>query len=263
MKKTHIPHLDLSNLTVITDFDGTLTKKVVAGKPMPSLLSLLVSEKYLSKQGVEKSQDLFSHYYPIELDPSIDPIKKQQLMQEWWEKSIGVLLEEKVTLTMIHEITHSPLVQFRDGAVEFLELLAKRRTPLIIYSASGIGTDAITYLLKQQQLLTSNISIISNDLDFDRHGVVKAAQQPLIHIANKVGSTLIEKGAIAPHPSRRHCLLIGDSLDDRKMSTGIDFESVYAVAFGNHQPENFKPLFDLVLPIDGGYEPIISLLNKN
>lgn len=252
--------LDLSNLTVIADFDGTLTKKVVDNKPQPSLLSLLISEKYLSKQGVEKSQNLFNHYYPIELDPSVDPTKKQQLMQEWWEKSIGVLLEEKVTLAMIQEITHSPLVQFRDNLIEFLSLLAEHRTPLIIYSASGIGTDAITHLLKHQQLLTSNISIISNDLDFDKQGIVTSAKRPLIHIANKVGQTLIEKGAIAPYPSRRHCLLIGDSLDDRKMSEGIDFESVYAVAFGNHQPENFKPLFDLVLPIDGGYQEILNLL---
>ncbi len=253
--------LDLSNLTVIADFDGTLTKKVVDGKPQPSLLSLLINEKYLSKQGVEKSQALFEHYYPIELNPAIPAAEKIQLMQEWWEKSIGVLLEEKVTLAMIHEITHSPLVQFRDGAIEFLKLLAERRTPLIIYSASGIGTDAITYLLEQHQLLTTNVSIISNDLDFDKKGVVTAAKLPLIHIANKVGSTLIKKGAMAPYPSRRHCLLIGDSLDDRKMSEGIDFESVYAVAFGNHQPENFKPLFDLVLPIDGGYQEISRLLS--
>lgn len=254
------PLLDLSNLTVIADFDGTITKKVVNGKPQPSLLSLLISEKYLSKQGVEKSQALFDHYYPIELNPTIPPTEKEQLMLEWWEKSIAVLLEEKVTLEMIQEITHSPLVQFRDQLVEFLNLLAERRTPLIIYSASGIGTDAITHLLEHQQLLTSNISIISNDLDFNKQGEVISAKKLLIHIANKIGTTLIKKGAIAPYPSRRDCLLIGDSLDDRKMSDGIDFETVYAVAFGNHQPENFQPLFDLVLPIDGGYQPILQLL---
>ena len=252
--------LDLSNLTVIADFDGTLTKKIVDGKPQPSLLSLLISDKYLSKLGVEKSQALFEHYYPIELNPAIEANQKEQLMQEWWEKSIAVLLEEKVTLEMIHEITHSPLVQFRDGVIEFLNLLSERRTPLIIYSASGIGTDAITHLLEHQHLLTSNISIISNDLNFNALGVVVSAQKPLIHIANKIGTTLIKKGAIAPYPSRRQCLVIGDSLDDRKMSDGIDFDSVYAVAFGNHQPENFKPLFDLVLPIDGGYQEILNLL---
>lgn len=255
------PLLDLTNLTVIADFDGTFTKKVVDDKPMPSLLSLLVNEKYLSKQGVEKSQALFNHYYPIELDPSLNSLKKQQLMQEWWEKSIEVLLEEKITIQMIEEITSSPLVQFRDALIEFLRILSEQETPLIIYSASGIGTDAIAHLLKQRQLLTSNISIISNDLIFDKQGVVVSAKLPLIHIANKVGTTLITKGAMAPYPSRRHCLLIGDGLDDRKMSEGIDFESVYAVAFGNHQPQHFTPLFDMVLPIDGGYDQIIDLVS--
>jgi hypothetical protein len=57
-------------------------------------------------------------------------------------------------------------------------------------------------------------------------------------------------------------LLIGDSLDDSKMSIGIDFDSTYKVAFSSSNQEHFAEKFDLVLPVEGSFEQIINLIKK-
>ena len=68
--------LDPQQTTVIADFDGTCTLKVVNGQKTPSLMAILASPAYLPPAAVKEAQDLFAHYYPIEIDPIVDPIKK-------------------------------------------------------------------------------------------------------------------------------------------------------------------------------------------
>ncbi|MFH0750010.1 MAG: hypothetical protein V1917_03825 [Candidatus Gottesmanbacteria bacterium] len=252
--------LSSTNTLVIADFDGTLIQKIVFGKYIPSLASLLQHDaKYLGEEGVKETKRLVEHYYPIELDPTLPIDKKTILMQEWWEKCYEILRKYHVTSDMITEVCSSPFVQLRIGLVDFLGFLEQNTIPLLIYSASGIGYDSIEYLLRKNNLLTPNIKVCSNDLLFDEDGYFTHVKPPIIHSANKTGHTLIKNNFLLETPPQRQCLLIGDSIDDVRMVEGINFESVYKVAFGDVDAIEFKKRFDLVLPIDAGYQPIHSL----
>ncbi len=247
------------NTIVIADFDGTCTLKVVNGQKTPSLMAILASQAYLPPAAVKEAQDLFAHYYPIEIDPTVDAVQKNQLMKEWWIKSTDVLVRYEVTLKMIQEVTKSPLVQFRPQFTEFLHYLKMHEIPLIIYSSSGIGYDAITYLLKDRSLLSPNIKVFSNDTQFDKTGRMTGIAEPIIHIANKTGQNLVKNHLIMATPTRTDCLLLGDTLDDLRMSEGINFQRVYSVAFAAADHGYFEKLFTQVLPLDGGYQPILDL----
>lgn len=252
---------DLRQTMVIADFDGTFTKKGVKGQKGAALMDVLRDEKYLGKEGLQASKDLFNQYYPIEIDPHIDRPEKVRLMQEWWEKSFATTKKYGVTKDILLEVCRSPLLEWRTQLLDFLKLLDKEGVPLIIFSAGDFGNLAIKYLLGKDNALTPNIQILSNEIIFGDDGALLEIAKPIIHIANKTGQMLIDNNLLSETPERRQCLLIGDGLDDIKMIEGINFDSTYKVAFGSYNLEHFKQLFDLVLPIDGSYGPIIDLLN--
>lgn len=256
--------LDPSNTIVIADFDGTLIKRYVDGKRIPSQASILEHDpKYLTADGVTEMRRLYTHYNAIEIDPTVSSAEKIIRMQEWWEKCYDLFRKYHVTSDMIIEVCNSPLVQLRDGLQDFLKFLEQHAIPLIIYSANGIGYDSIEYLFRKYKVLTPNITVCSNDLVFDENGYFTHAKTPIITSANKTGATLIKNNLITETPKQQHCLLIGDSLDDTQMTDGLRFETVYKVAFGDTGSPDFQKRFDLVLPIDAGYQSITELfINK-
>ena len=251
--------IDSKNAIIIADFDGTFTKKEVMGKKTSALMTILMDEKYLDKDGLEEIHELFNHYYPIELDPHIGEEEKIVLMQEWWEKTFEVMKKCDVFKKMLLEVCDSPLLQWRDGLLDFIKTINAKKIPLIIFSAGGFGKLAIEYLLEKEGVFADNIKVFSNEIIFDEQGYFIDTVKPIIHIANKTGQLLVKNNLVDLKPSRSQCLLIGDSLDDAKMSTGIDFESTYKVAFSSHNLEHFAEKFDLVLPVDGSFGPVIDL----
>ncbi len=252
--------LDPANTIIIADFDGTFTKKEVMGKKTSALMTILMDEKYLGKDGLDASHQLFNHYYPIEIDPHIGEEEKIDLMQEWWEKSFAVMKECGVSKEMLLEVCDSPLMQWRDQLLDFVKAINAKEIPLIIFSAGGFGKLAIEYLLEKEGVFADNIKVFSNQIIFDEQGYFIDTVKPIIHIANKTGHLLVKNNLIDLKPSRSQCLLIGDSLDDAKMSIGIDFDLTYKVAFSSSNQEHFAEKFDLVLPVDGPFGPVIDLI---
>lgn len=251
---------DPNQLIVVADFDGTFTKKEVDGKKTSALMTVLQDEKYLGVTGKADCQALFEHYYPIELDPHLDEIKKAELMQEWWEKTYAVFKREKVSKKMFLEVCDSPFLQWRDDLLNFLQVLNQKSIPLVIFSAGGFGKLAIEYLLAKAGIFTNNIQVFSNQIIFDQDGFFQEPVRPIVHIANKTGDFLIKNNLLQQKPDRRQCLLIGDTLEDANMVRGVDFDSIYKVAFSDHNQNHFQEKFDLVLPKNGSYQPIIDLL---
>lgn len=74
-------------LHIISDFDRTLTKAFLNNwEFVPSLISILRDENYLSENYTKNAKDLFEYYHKIELDNDILIEKKKEFMQEWWTK---------------------------------------------------------------------------------------------------------------------------------------------------------------------------------
>ena len=121
-----------SNLTVIADFDRTLTgaksasaHQVVAG---------VLSEPF---RDVERR--LFAHYYPIEQNLNMPLSEKIPLMEEWYRANHLTMVQEYVSRDMIadgvRKARDSGAFFARDGAAEFLALLRSREVATQILSA--------------------------------------------------------------------------------------------------------------------------------
>ncbi|XP_021808293.1 cytosolic 5'-nucleotidase 3A-like [Prunus avium] len=159
----------LNSDKVIADFDATLTKHRVNGCRGQSKC-FVVFELYslLSLSNPEydkKRQELYEHYHPFEFSPTIPIEEKTKLMEEWWTKTHGLLIEGGLTYDGIRQsVIYSTI-----AVVELFEFLEERDIPVLIFSA-GLA-DIIEDVLRQKiHRLFKNVKIVSNRMVFDNNG---------------------------------------------------------------------------------------------
>ncbi|AQK64120.1 5'-nucleotidase [Zea mays] len=255
--------------SVIADFDGTLTRYWYDGARGQSSHGLL-------RQGNEeydaKREALYQHYHPIEICPDIPLSEKAKLMEEWWEKTHGLLIEGGLTYEAITKSVSDAAIAFREGVVElfeYLEVLSKpslantifrnffgtcldtllcseREIPVLVFSA-GLA-DIIEEVFRQKLHKTfKNIKVVSNRMVFNEEGRLIAFKGKTIHVLNKNEHALDMAAPVHGNPGdpngsmddyslvkkRTNVLLLGDHIGDLGMSDGLNYDNRIAVGFLN------------------------------
>ena len=169
------------SLQVIADFDRTLTKCFVNGKPGHSTHSI-VEEGHPDLR--DKGRVLFAKYHSLEVDPTIPSTTKFALMEEWWEQAHELMLQGGITKADIVSSVAEANAKFRDGVLPVFTVLDEKNIPVLIFSA-GIA-DVIDELLRQNlPRHFANIRIVSNRMKFDEQGRLCGFQGRTIHVLNK------------------------------------------------------------------------------
>ena len=254
-------------LHVVSDHDRTLTKTIVNGKWVNSLIAILRDENYLTPDYPKKAQELYNKYSPIENDLRISEQERAKAMHQWWMEHFKLLIESGLTKDDIAKAVASSQVQLRHGCSDFLKNLYKHGIPLIIFSACGLGGDAISIHLKKQEMLFPNIHIVSNSYVFDDQNRAIDINKPIVHCMNKNKTILKDIPAINELVSgRKNVLLLGDSPSDIDMITGFEYENLIKIGFLNkdveEKLEKYKNLYDVVLTNDSSMDFVNQLLTK-
>ena len=237
---------------VLTDFDRTLTKAYVNGEKVPSIISRLRDKEYLSEDYSEQAKALANYYHPIELNSELPLEEKKKEMNDWWTKHFDLLIKYGLNRKHIELIIGEGIIQFREGAEKFLDLLHENKIPLIIVSSSGLGYDSIEMFLKSKNKLYNNIKIISNSFEWDNEGKILNYKKPIIHVFNKDETILKEIPEIYEKiEDKKNVILLGDSLGDLGMIKGFYYENLLKIGFLNYNIEKdlnlYKENFDIVL----------------
>ena len=258
-------------LHVISDFDRTLTKAFVDAEPTPSIISILRSEDMLGMDYTQKAYALAEKYRPIEDDPKVSINEKKKKMNEWWQKHFDLLVKSNLNKSNLVQIAESGKIQFRAYADVVLAMLAERKIPLLIFSASGLGTESINELLLVNNIAYENIFTVSNSFTWDEQGFVKGVNKPIIHSYNK------DEGILKKFPEvddmiedRKNIILLGDSLGDAGMAEGFDFENLIKIGFLNESDSEkfeellpkYEELYDVIITGDGDMEFLVNLFNE-
>ncbi|KAL8257818.1 hypothetical protein R6Q59_029859 [Mikania micrantha] len=275
-KKAAIRLAGPSKFQVIADFDNTLTKFWVDGCRGQSSHALLQQE---NPEYNVKRDELFNYYHPIEYDPQIPVDEKTKLMEEWWGKTHGLLIEGGLTYDAIRNSVASAVIAFREGVVELFEFLEERDIPVLIFSA-GLA-DIIEEVLRQKLHRTfKNVKIVSNRMKFDQNGNLVSFTGKLIHSLNKNEHALDMAASLHDHlgevddhmidsasvKKRTNVLLLGDHMGDLRMSDGLDYETRISVGFLNHNIENsldsYRKGFDIVYLDDASMAGVVKLVSE-
>lgn len=264
--KIEIKKLGYKNLYILSDFDRTLTYGAIRGVKTPSIISMLRDGKHLTEGYAEKANALFNKYHPIEIDPEIPSEKKKKAMQEWWEMHNKLLIDSGLTKFDLEDIVQRGRVRFREGILEFLDLLYEYKIPLIILSASGCG-DAIQLFFQKIDKDYSNIFYVTNKFNWDKNGRAISAMEPIIHCLNK-DEIILEKTSEAYRviKNRKNVILLGDGIDDLGMIRRLNYQNLLKIGFLNFDyeklREDYKRNFDVVLEGDGSFNFVNDLIQN-
>jgi 5'-nucleotidase len=249
---------------VLSDFDRTLTKTFVAGEEVPSIISVLRSEGYLTPDYPDKAKELFNHYHAIEIDPQVPPEEKKLAMREWWSRHFDLLISSGLKKEDIEKAVTSQKLQLRSGVPQFFEFLRERNIPLVIMSSSGLGVESISLYLSRLNLFTDNVHIVSNEFIWDDVGRAIAVKEPIIHAFNKEETVLDNFPFYNKVRERKNVLLLGDGPDDVEMITGFIYDNLIKVGFLNKNIEEnlqlYREKFDATITGDGNFDFINELL---
>jgi 5'-nucleotidase len=187
-------------------------------------------------------------------------------MNEWWNEHFDLLIESGLNIKHIKQIIDEGKIEFREGIVEFLELLHKNNIPLIIVSSSGLGWDSISMFFEKKDLLYPNVHIVSNRYSWDEDGNAIGVKRPIIHVMNKDETVLEDFPFFSQIKDRKNVLLLGDSLGDPGMVEGFNYENLIKIGFLNENiKENldaYKKEFDVLLLNDTGMGFVTGLLKN-
>lgn len=254
-------------LHILADFDRTLTTANVDGRPMPSLISVLRDEKYLTPEYAPAAHALYSHYSVIEKDHNIPLAEKKKLMEEWWRRHFELLIKCGLTKQDVEKAMREINIKFRTGAQTFLETMQKHRIPIVIMSASGLGSEAITQSLQRFGYHYDNIHVISNAFIWGADGKAIGVQEPIIHNLNKDETALGNYEAYKVIKGRPNVILIGDNIGDIGMLGDLPHENVLKIGFLNEDGDEerlkkYKDNFDAVITGDGSFDFVNYIVSQ-
>jgi len=249
------------NIYILTDFDRTLT----LGSSSTSWSVLSKSDK-VPKDYVTERQEYYDYYRPIEIDTKIPYETKNKLMKEWWTKHINLFIKYKISEDIIKDAARNlRVMSFRDGAKEFLSNMKERNIPVIIISA-GIGNFIKEFLI-MNEVYFDNIFIVSNFITF-KDGYAEGMEDNITHSLNK-NEVSMPRRVKEVLKERNHIILLGDSLDDVKMSSEEKREEALKIGFLEEKVEEnmpfYRDVFDVVCTDNTGFDELsykIKILKK-
>lgn len=248
-------------LHIIADFDGTLTLPFFRGKKIPSLISILRDNDFLSSEYRKKAHELYEKYHGYE-NKKIPLGKLKKLMLQWWSEHYKLLIHYGLSKKDLEKIAAHPTIQLRKGVKKFFLLLKKYDIPIIILSSSGIG-EVISIFLKKKKLLSKNVHVVTNAFIWDKYGKVTGIKLPIIHTANKDEAELRKLPIYKKIQKRKNVILLGNTLEDLRMIKGFSFRNLITIGFINKETcKKYKKGFDVTLPENSRFDSINKLIRN-
>ena len=254
------------SLHILADFDQTLMKAFVDGKMIKSFTGALRRHSLLTPEYGAKATALSEKYFPIEKDVSIPLDERKQKMQEWWSQLFDLLITSGLTRDHILSTIDLSNAQLRDGALEFFTTLNERSIPLVIMSATALGSNAITMFLEKNNVLFPNVHVIANTFIWDETGRVVGVNEPFIHALNKDDTAIQNFPAHGAVKHRKNVILLGDIIDDIGMVKGFDYANLITIGFLNEDVEKrlpaFRDNFDMIILNDGPMDAVNDIIEN-
>jgi 5'-nucleotidase len=251
---------------ILSDFDRTLTRVFVNGKPTPSVISILRNGHYLSPDYAAKAHALYNKYHAIEINHRITRTKRKLAMAKWWKEHFSLLIKSGLNKNDLRKVAQSSGIKFRAGFGLFVRSLTKRRIPMIILSSSGLGGDVIKMRLKAEKIFYNNIHIISNVWRWAKDGSALGVKPPTIHALNKNEATVKNLAIAKAIKNRKNILLLGDNPEDLGMLEGFNYKNVITVGFLSEKVKqslpHYRTKFDILILNDDSLNYVNKLLKE-
>ncbi|CAG8574625.1 2475_t:CDS:2, partial [Diversispora eburnea] len=210
----------------LSNFDCTMTKYITSkGKRNLGSHHILSASSCLTQEYKAEVKRLNDYYSPFETNMEMTSAEKTPYMVEWLMKIHKLIIEQNIHKDKINEMVAENDVEMRDG----LDLLAEKckvgNVPFLIFSA-GLG----------------------------KTGIFDHFKEPLIHTFNKSEVMIKDSLYYNTVKNRGNIILIGDSIGDLQMASGISHDICLSIGFYNKNDnffDKYQEMFDIVVTDDG------------
>lgn len=244
-----------NNYCVIIDFDRTLTTGA-------SDASLGIIPQFLGGECLKERLKNYEYYRPLELDYTMGKEEKRKIMREWATKTFTILSKYLTSEDIIVNSLKDANMHLRKGVKEFFKEMYEKNIPVVIMSA-GVG-NLIEEFLKKEEVLHSNITLISNFFEFkdnktyiDTEKLMASSNKDYSKIPEDIRKILDKKENI---------LLFGDIVEDIRMIDTKQRDKTLAIGFLDHSIDinldTYNNNFDIVLTDNEDFNTVIEILRR-
>ena len=251
--KSFVGTATADNLLVITDFDATLT----AGDSIQC-------------HDLLPCTDLLTPEFRRDFMPLTNWTNDNSInVTSWWDTAHGMMLRHgQPPKYLLPRLVAESGMYLRPGALELLSHLAENRIPLLIVSA-GLS-DIIEEFLRQQGLLTENVTVCSNRLNYGADSAPKSVEpSPPITSFTKHTAYSASSSFFKTHEQRTSILIMGDNATDVQPAVNVPNADILSVGFLNVNSTSSSAAaahvasFDaLILGSEGSFDPVLRLVKR-
>ena len=256
-------------IILITDFDRTLTSYYAEGGHKGfSCHRVIESCENLPESYKKSAYDLWSHYYPIEINPNVPFNEKVQSMKDWVIQAHEIMSQTTLTFQDIVKSVEVNPINLRRGTGGLLTTYLNSGVPILIFSA-GIS-NVVREVMRQRlgwHFIPANVNVVANEIIFSEktgHILGFANDKEPLHVFSKHFSSL-PSFMQDEYKGKKYVILMGDSLGDLYMSQGLDYTEILRIGFLNEHEEEKKEKymnrFDVVLVGDPSMSFVQDLSN--
>lgn len=251
---------------ILSDFDRTLTYHCQGGQKNSVLIAVLQEGNYLPPEYGIKARALYEKYHPLEINPDISLAEKKAAMVEWYGQMFDLMISSGLTKEIVERAVKDCLIKLRDGVEDWLDFIKRLQIPLIIFSSSGLGGEAIGIFLDRLKKHLPDIHVLANSFIWDEIGKATGVNEPLMHPFNKDETLIHNFPFFAVIKNRHNVILLGDSSGDVGMVEGFEYDNLLKIGFLNGRVEenleSFKQVYDVIILGDSSFAFINQLFRE-
>lgn len=251
----------VDKMSVISDFDRTLTRMTFGDRKITGWLAMIREWGHLPDEYVLRARKLFEDYHPIEIDSIIPLEEKIPKMIEWATAHMWLFVEYKLQKQQIIDTASQNLSVLRSWFSQMLDTLDSNWIPLVVSSAGS--WDLIRAFLMLTNASVDRVFVHSNHLTFDENGFA-IWHGNIVNILDKDLSKVDFWEHQKEINGRTSRIILGDGLQDAVMADGLESTTTLKVWFLNMSVERdlaaFCEAFDMVITWDSSLWPVEELL---
>ncbi|CAH1105657.1 unnamed protein product [Psylliodes chrysocephalus] len=251
------------HLSIISDYDQTITKQHVNGKSQLHAFGILQRCPSIPSEVYKIVSNITETYKPLDRNLSIPESQRKIFMNEWWTKTIEAYKGLKISSEEMVNTTLKYGPPARDNAKEFFDLLNKANVPVLLISA-GVG-EFLEPLLIKMNICSPNVELLTNYLKLDEDGKIVGYKASPIHTENKNILDFKNTKFYGKIGNRHNVIVMGDHLGDVAVLDNLDkVENVLKIGFFYGNNESSLPTwlntYDIVLKDDQTMDVPIAIL---
>lgn len=125
-----IVHEGEKSVSVLTDFDMTMTRFMVNGKRGSSTHNAMERCSLMPDWMIDTSKSIFDKYYPLEISTTISHEEKVQAMEAWWREAHELAVKSGFKRSYLPKAVDEANLVLRDGTIELIDKVLDNHIPL-------------------------------------------------------------------------------------------------------------------------------------